>query len=76
MFLGAPDDDHPPGDIDPKLSVLVGDLGHGSDQPIALDYRLSMDQPRVLTLDYTRSHQTRWVEIAPNIRTFAELMGL
>jgi hypothetical protein len=76
MFLGAPDDDRSPGDIDPKLSVLVGDLGLGSDQPVALDYRVSRGEPQVLTLDYTKGRQTRWVEIAPNIRTFAELMEL
>jgi hypothetical protein len=44
-FLGVADDDRPPGDIDPKRSVLIGDLGPGSDQPIALDYRPSMDEP-------------------------------
>jgi hypothetical protein len=76
IFLGAPDDDRSPGDIDPKLSVLVGDLGVGSDQPIALDCRVSMDEPGVLTLDYAKGHQTRWIEIAPNVRTFAELIGL
>jgi hypothetical protein len=75
-FLGAPDPDRPPGDIDPKRSLLIGDLGAGSDQPIALDYRLSMDKPRVLTLDYSKGPQARWVEIAPEIQTLAELMGL
>jgi hypothetical protein len=75
-FLGVPDLDRPPGDIDPKRSVLIGDLGPGTDQPIALDYRASMDNPRVLTLDYSSGHETRWIEIAPEIQTFAELMGL
>src|SRR5262245_47220127 len=27
MWLGEPDPDHPPGDIDPRLAVLVADLG-------------------------------------------------
>lgn len=76
-FLGAPDEDRAPGDIDPKRSVLVGDLGHGSDQPIALDYRLSRDEPRVLTLDWSQPERgLRWVVIAPNVRVFAELLGL
>jgi hypothetical protein len=76
-FLGSPDYDNPPGDIDPKRSVLIGDLGPGSDQPIALDYRASEDEPRVLTLIWSRwGDKNRWVEIAPNVRTFAELVGL
>src|SRR5579859_4504415 len=40
-LLGAPDPTDPPGDIDPRAAVLVADLGHGFDQPIALDYRAS-----------------------------------
>jgi hypothetical protein len=77
MFIGAPDTTKTPGDIDPKLSVLIGDLGWGSDQPIALDYRLSMDHPRVLTLEWSDfARNNRWIEIAPNIQAFAKLLGL
>jgi len=83
MFIGAPDTVKAPGDIDPKLSVLIGDLGWGSDQPIALDYRCSMEIPRVLTLEWPgdgRNNQefenNRWIELAPNILAFAELLGL
>jgi hypothetical protein len=76
-FLGAPDPDHAPGDIDPSLSFLIADVGLGYEQPIALDYRVSMDAPRVLTLKWgVRGGENRWVTIAPDIRTFAELVGL
>lgn len=52
MWRGTPDPDYPPGDIDPKLAVLIADLGLGYDQPIALDYRPSLERPRVLTLQW------------------------
>lgn len=54
MWRGMPDPANPPGDIDPKLAVLIADLGIGYDQPIALDYRLSREQPRVLTLRWDK----------------------
>jgi len=76
-FLGAADSSNPPGDIDPERSILIGDLGIGYDQPIALDYRLSSTEPRVLTLRWGATGQgNRWVEIAPSIQTFATLLGL
>ena len=76
MFVGAPDADHPPGDIDPSRSILIADLGRGYDQPIALDYRT--DPPRVLTLlwAYPPDEKNRWVVIARDVRGFAELVGL
>jgi len=74
---GVPDPDNPPGNIEPRLAVFVADLGHGFDQPIALDYRVSRDQPRVITLRWgNRGEQNRWVVLAPDIRAFAELVGL
>jgi hypothetical protein len=54
MWHGQPDPSNPPGDIDPKRTVLIADLGIGYDQPIAIDYRLSLEQPRVLTLHWNR----------------------
>jgi hypothetical protein len=113
MWRGTPDPDNPPGDIDPKLAVLIADLGIGYDQPIALDYRPSLEGPRVLTLrwdqpappvprkyvgewrdgkrTYDRTTTERlqdwwdmtqmggwnwWVEIAPDFKTFAKMIGL
>lgn len=77
MWLGAPDPAHPPGDIDLRQAVLIADLGLGYDQPIALDYRQSLTRPCVLTLRWSsRGDANRWVEIAPDVQTFADLIGL
>jgi hypothetical protein len=77
MFLGSPDPVKAPGDIDPELSVLIGDLGIGYDQPIALDYRSSMEDPAVLTFEWSdTARDNRWVKVAINIREFADLIGL
>ncbi|MEO1083304.1 MAG: hypothetical protein AAFY88_03600 [Acidobacteriota bacterium] len=66
VYFGSPDLSHPPGDIDPSMSVLIGDLG--PDLPIALDYRESILSPRVLFLG-TRVID-RWIEIS---KSFEEL---
>jgi hypothetical protein len=77
MWRGLPDPDDPPGDIDPCLTVLVADLGIGYDQPIALDYRSSRDRPCVITLRWSeRGDHNRWVVVAPDILSFAEMVGL
>jgi hypothetical protein len=77
MFVGSPDPVRVPGDIDPKRSVLIGDLGIGYDQPIALDYRPSMEDPVVLTFEWSDiARDNRWVRVASNIKGFAELIGL
>ncbi len=75
--LGLPDAELPPGDLDPLRAVLIADLGHGFDQPFALDYRASRDKPPVLTLQWTDGgRRNRWILVAPHIRSFAELVGL
>jgi hypothetical protein len=77
MFLGSVDAVKAPGDIDPRLSVLIGDLGIGYDQPIALDYRPSMEYPQVVTLEWSYpARDNRWVKVANNIREFADFIGL
>jgi hypothetical protein len=77
MFLGSPDSVKAPGDIDPELSVLIGDLGVGYDEPIALDYRPSMEDPAVVTFEWSDiSPDTRWVMVASNVKEFADLIGL
>ncbi len=88
MWLGKPDPDNPPGDLDPKQAVLIADLGLGCDSPIALDYRVSIERPRVLYLRWPPNphgikpeeenhwrQANRWVEVAPDIMAFAELAG-
>jgi uncharacterized protein (TIGR02996 family) len=73
-WLGKPDNGRPPGDIDMKLAVLIGGLD-GSDELLALDYRVSLEQPRVLFLERLFLStapwwDNRWVEVAPNFQAF------
>ncbi len=83
MWLGVLTTMELPSSINPQLSILIGDLGNGSDQPIALDYRASMDRPQVLTLEWSVEAKAVnpvwgnwWIEVAPSIEAFAELLGL
>jgi hypothetical protein len=76
-FMGMPDKNRSPGDIDTKRSVLIADIGMGYDQPIALDYRDSSDDPPVLTLEWSPyGDNNRWVRIADNVSELAQLLGL
>ncbi|WP_063059525.1 hypothetical protein [Nocardia sienata] len=70
-LCGTPDESTPPGDIDPELSVLIGDLGY--DMPFALDYRTSMTEPRVL---YASPESGRWVTVATRIEELLAELGL
>lgn len=56
-------------DVDPALAVLIGSLG--ADMPIALDYRLSRDNPRVIYLE-----DDGWREVAPDFETLCQRLGL
>jgi len=55
--------------IVPGSAVLIGDLG--ADMPIALDYRLSLDNPRVLYLA-----QSGWTEVAESFDALAGLLRI
>jgi hypothetical protein len=55
--------------VDPALTVLIGDLG--ADTAIALDYRLSRDNPRVIYLA-----EDGWREVAPDFETLCQRLGL
>ena len=57
-FRGTTNVDSQPGTIDPAKSVLIADFGQGSDQPIALDYRESIEQPSVVALK--RQQSSAW----------------
>lgn len=73
FLLGLPDDDLHPGDIDPGRCVLFADLGTGTDQPLALDYRC--DPPRVLLLvlgAQPAGVENRWRCIAQDFDEFYE----
>jgi uncharacterized protein (TIGR02996 family) len=79
LMLGSSDTEHPPGDIEPKLTVLIADEGIGSDSPFALDYRASFGQPRVLLYRWWLASNTgsgnRWIEVAPDFSTFWRKVG-
>jgi hypothetical protein len=59
----------PPGDIDPDLSLDLGDIG--PDLPFGLDYRLSREVPAVVFLD-----GPGWRTIAADIDSFLRAMRL
>jgi hypothetical protein len=44
------------GQIEPELSVLIGDFGLGSDSPILLDYRHDTSIPQVIRLKLNPLH--------------------
>jgi len=64
-YYGSRGDGIEPGDIDPCLAVLIGDLG--PDRLIALDYRPSLIEPTVVGLT---SGGSCWRLIANNIGSF------
>ncbi|MFF2626441.1 hypothetical protein ACFVUN_11785 [Kitasatospora griseola] len=53
--------------IDPESTLLIGDLG--ADMPIALDYRIDLQRPRVLYLGVGG-----WIEVAENFDSFCNLI--
>ena len=71
MYLGTPDASSPPGDIDPRRSVLIGDLGY--DMPFALDFRTSPAAPRVVYLTLERG---RWITVAPTVDVLLHRLGI
>jgi hypothetical protein len=71
MYLGSPDAMVPPGDIDPRQSILIGDIGY--DMPFALDFRPSRDEPRVV---YLSLETGRWITVAATVEGLLERLGL
>jgi hypothetical protein len=57
-------------EINPDLTILIGDFGLGSDAPIALDYRERGDEPRVIRLRWA-SEGNHWIQVAPTFAAFA-----
>jgi hypothetical protein len=70
-YIGRPSADHPPGDIDPARSLLVGDLG--PDQLIALDYRSSATKPQVIYAAY--DPRSIWQLVAGSIEELLTMLG-
>jgi hypothetical protein len=80
-YLGVPDVDKPPGDIDFTRAVIIGDFGLGSDTFIALDYRTSLTSPSVIRYHWPSvwppdNKNNRWVFVVGSVEEFAELIGL
>jgi hypothetical protein len=66
-----------PSGIDFDLAVPIGDFGIGSDSPILLDYRHSIDNPRVIRLQWSSSGDSnKWVPMAEDFRSFVDALGL
>jgi hypothetical protein len=66
-----------PDGIDFDLAIDIGDFGIGSDAPILLDYREDAVNPRVIRLLWSASgKENKWVVMAPDFRTFVEVLGL
>jgi len=70
-FFGHTDTKHPPGDIDPASSLLLGTLG--PDLPFALDYRPPSEEPRVV---YLHSGGDRWITVACSVEDLLSRLGL
>ena len=56
-------------EINPDLTVLIGDFGMGSDAPIVLDYSRGTNAPTVIRLKWSPDGN-HWVELAPDLATF------
>jgi hypothetical protein len=65
LYLGQADSSHYPGDIDPKRSLIVAELG--PDQLIALDYRRSAAPEVLYASDDVRSP---WRLVSGSIEEF------
>jgi hypothetical protein len=66
-----------PDGIDFDLALDIGDFGLGSDAPILLDYREDATNPRVIRLRWSPDGSpNRWVAMAPDFRTFVDVLGL
>lgn len=63
-------------EINPNLTLIIGDFGLGSDAPLALDYSQSAIDPRVIRLRWAeRAEQgNHWVEVAATFDQFAIML--
>ena len=63
--------------IDPALTVEIGDFGLGSDAPIALDYRNTQESPQVIRLRWPGGGlPNQWEVMSPDFDSFARTLGL
>lgn len=66
--------------IDPKLALFIADFGHGSDAPIALDYRGCADDPPVIALRWhsmsLSDDLNQWVRLTDRFSEFVRILQL
>ncbi|RKZ50172.1 MAG: hypothetical protein DRR00_16290 [Candidatus Parabeggiatoa sp. nov. 3] len=79
LYLGKSSKDYPPGNIDPHLTIFIGESD--PDSPIALDYRTPT--PRVVyfcdvkyKILWIEAVKTLWVEAAKDIETLLSALEL
>jgi hypothetical protein len=61
FYLGSPNRNYQPGDVDPRMTLIIG---HAEpDSPIALDYRTH--PARIVYLGDV-DHESYWLELAPS----------
>ena len=66
-----------PEGIDFDLAIDIGGFGLGSDSPILLDYRDSVDQPKLVKLHWTPyAKDNRWVHLAKSFDEFVSILKL
>jgi hypothetical protein len=74
-----------PTKVERDLMIEIGGFGHGSDQPIILDYQKDRKDPNVRRLAFKfvrsgpegrrKSWDNHWVEAAPSFHEFARRLG-
>lgn len=60
-------------EINPDLTLVIGDFGLGSDAPLALDYSQNPEDPRVIRLRWAQEGN-HWVEVAATFGQFAAML--
>ena len=66
-------------EIDPDLTLIIGDFGLGSDAPLALDYRTGIT-PSVIRLRHICDKEiwdkmtSSWVQVAPTFDNFLQMI--
>ena len=72
-----------PAELDPRLTVAIGDLGFGSDAPIVLDYRSDVYRPCVRYLQWNQEARVapdvfdnHWVQVANSFGEFLQMLDV
>jgi len=61
----------------PEAAIAIADFGIGADSPILLDFRRGPNNPSVIYLKWPdQGIANFWEELAPDFKTFAEMLGL